>query len=115
MSSGNFVHRNVFVVEAVGQLNWAFVFLRFRWHVLRPARNQGPNINDINIKEFVPETAFDMLLAIPGRRTVVHDRCLMGVGRFVRPTGIRDNILYVPFLVIPFWSRRVLSADRTQF
>ncbi len=61
------------------------------WAALGPPgpSNQGPE-KHTNITYYFPETGFDVLLAVPGRRATFHDWFPIGFGPFLfRRSGIR--------------------------
>ncbi len=72
---------------------------------------QGPE-KHTNIKEYFPETGFDVLPAVSGCRATVHDWFPKGLGRFVRRSGIPGEFLYVPFLYVSFCRRYQREAAR---
>ncbi len=70
--------------------------------LIEDLKAQGPE-KDTNIKEYVPETGFGVLEAVPGRRATFHDCFPLGLGRFFQRSGIQGKFLYVAFLCVSFW------------
>ncbi len=56
-----------------------------------------------NNKECFLEMGFDVLPAVPGRRTAFHDCFPRGLNRFFRRSGISGKSLYAPLLYVPLW------------